>query len=165
MILDELLFIFENAEMIPIAGKYLGIVEFDGIKRRITRVAPNVVEKFDVADFVAIEIHRDANQSYIRLGNTQVSSVFDRITSYSDITAMIVTLTSEDKQQVESHQLHVAWLLNEDLEGNSTQSSFISNEGNLYVLIAEGKGVFDFFDEETIQKEGYTERAFGNTTE
>lgn len=161
MKIKELTLIFENCEFITIDGKYVGGFELDGIKTRIARIACNSVDKFDVANSIAVEIHKDADKPYMSFGEEH-SSVFERIHEYSDITSIEFTLTNEYEGEgvdEQTYQYYVNWTGESEYE-NTAQSTFVSDSGNLYLIIADGKDVFDFFNEETIQEKNYTKWAF-----
>lgn len=55
-------FVFENCDSIKIEGKYIGDFLVDNLETSIKRIACNSIDKIDVANTIAIEIHKDANK-------------------------------------------------------------------------------------------------------
>lgn len=161
MKIRELTFVFENCEFITIDGKYVGGFYLDDIKTRISRTACNSVDKFDVANSIAIELHKDADRPYMSFGEEH-QSVFERINKHSDITSIEFTLTNDREEEgvdEQTYQYYVNWTGDSEYK-NAAQSTFVSNLGNLYLIVADGKNVFDFFDEKCIEEESYTKWAF-----
>ena len=65
-------FVFENCDSIKIEGKYIGDFLVDNLTTSIKRIACNSIEKMDVANTVAIEIHKDANKERYSFGQSNI---------------------------------------------------------------------------------------------
>ena len=67
----------------------------------------------------------------------------------------------EDGQEpiVEHYNYYVHWVGDSDYE-NEAQKSYISNDGNLYIVISDGKNIADYFDLETINDTEYMDFKF-----
>ena len=151
MKLKEITLVLENCELITIDGKYVGDFLVEDIRTSIQRIACNAIDKMDVAYTFAIEIHKDANKL-----NSQFDRkpIFDRLTSWDDITSIQFELFQdyvEEGQEpiVEHYDYYIHWTGDSDQE-NDSQKSCISDVGNLYIVVADGKGIEDFFDKEAI---------------
>ncbi|MGN5457063.1 MAG: hypothetical protein ACI4XN_13790 [Candidatus Kurthia intestinigallinarum] len=155
MKLKEITFVFENCECITIDGKYIGDFLVEDIRTSIQRIASNAINKMDVAHIFAIEIHKDADKARHPFDfETDDGSVFNRFTSWDDITSIefeLVDKYPEEGQEliIEHYNYFVHWV-GEDNQENDAQKSYISKVGNLYIVIADGKDIEDFFDKEAI---------------
>lgn len=158
MKLKEITFIFENCEDITIDGKYVGYFLVEDIRTSIERIACNAINKIDVAHTFAIEIHKDANKERYPFGlKGHKELTFDRFVAYDDITSIQFELVEdyvEDGREpiTEHYNYYVHWTGESDQE-NDSQESCISNVGNLYIVIADGKNIEDFFEKEVIDDE------------
>lgn len=154
MKLKEITLVLENCECITIDGKYIGDFLVEDIRTSIQRIACNAIDKMDVAYTFAIEIHKDANKLHSEFDR---KPIFDRLISWDDITSIQFELFQdyvEDGQEpiVEHYDYYVHWT-GESNQENDSQKSYISNVGNLYIVIADGKGIEAFFDKEAIDHE------------
>ena len=158
MKLKQITFTLENCEYITIDGKYIGGFIVNDISTSIRRVAMNAIMRMDTAYTFAIEIHKDANKEKpsfgYKLEGEKPELIFERLVHYDDITSIRFELVEdyvEDGQEpiVESYDFYVHWIGNDDYE-NEAQKSYISSLGNLYIVIADGKNIDDFFNKEEI---------------
>ena len=161
MKLKEITFVLENCECITIDGKYIGDFLVEDIRTSIQRIACNAIDKMDIAYTFAIEIHKDANKLHNEFDR---KPIFDRLTSRNDISIIQFKLFEdyvENGQEpiVEHYDYYVHWTGENDQENNS-QKSYISNAGNLYIVVADGKGIEDFYDKETIDNEEHMDFIF-----
>lgn len=161
MKLKEITFVLENCDLITIDGKYIGNFIVEDIRTSIQRIACNSIEKMDVAHTLAIEIHKDADKTHYAFGieDYYKESVFDRIISYDDITSIqfeLVDEYTEESQEptVEHYDYFIDWVEGDNQE-NDAQKSYVSKVGNLYIVIADGKNIEDFFDKEVIDDSEY----------
>lgn len=160
MKLKEITFVFENCECITIDGKYIGDFLVEDIRTSIKRIACNAINKIDVVYTFAIEIHKDANKERCSFGcKDDKELVFDRFNSYTDITRIEFELVDDyveegQEQIVEQYCYYVDWVGDSDYI-NDAQKNYTSSVGNLYIVIANGKSIEDFFDEEAIDDEEY----------
>ncbi|MBD5534627.1 MAG: hypothetical protein HDQ99_02995 [Lachnospiraceae bacterium] len=85
-------FVFENCDSIKIEGKYIGDFLVDNLETSIKRIACNSIEKIEVANTIAIEIHKDANKERYQFDQDHIEDfkqmTFDRFKEYGDITSI-----------------------------------------------------------------------------
>lgn len=159
--LKYITFILENCERITIDGKYVASFLVDDIKTSISRMALNYIGRMDTVNTFAIEIHRDANDTINPFGDPNLGQYlkFDRLARYDDITSIEFELYDNDNDWSESHHYYVNWVGDDDYE-NDAQKSYLSKDNNLYIVIADGKNVEDFFDTEEINDSEYMDSYF-----
>lgn len=155
MKLKEITFVLENCDLITIDGKYIGDFIIEDIHTDIRRIACNSINKMEIANVFAIEIHKDANKERYEFGVAgQPQMTFDRLSAYSDITEIEFVLIddyTDDGEIVysEKYNYYVYWNSTDD-QTNKAQKDYISKDGNLYIVIAESKGIEDYFDKDVI---------------
>lgn len=155
MKLKEITFVLENCDHITIDGKYVGDFVVDDIHTSIRRLACNAIDKMDVAYTFAIEIHKDANKERCAFGQDEWKEMtFDRLLSYNDITSIQFELfddyVEDGEEPITEHYDYFIHWLGEDSDENDAQKSYVSKVGNLYIVIANGKDIENFFDKESI---------------
>lgn len=147
--LKKIEFTFENCDSITIDGKYVGEFLVDDLHTYFTRIASNCIGKAEVVNTFVIEINKGANKERYAFGEWDLKEmVFDRI-AYNDITQISFVLEEQyvDKGKTpyfESYHYTINWIGDEYI--NEAQTSYVSKDGNLYIVIAKDKGVEDFFD-------------------
>lgn len=160
-------FIFENCDSIRIDGKYVGDFLVDDLTRKIKRVACNSIRRLDTANTVVVEIHKDANKERHEFDQNDVEDfkqmTFDRL-KLNDITSICFELVEdcveESKEPVkEYYSYFVDWVGDSDYS-NEAQKVYLSGCGNLYLVIADGADIEDFFDLEKIEDEKYMDSHF-----
>lgn len=165
--LKNVTFVFENCDYITIDGKYIGDFLIDDINTSIKRITSNAIEKMDYANIIVIEIHKDANKERHQFNQTNIEyfkqMTFDRFIG-CDITSVEVVLEEDDVEdgqvsKTEKYNYYVNWTGESD-NYNESHINYISEDGNLYVVIAEGKSVEDFFDLEEINDSDYMDFCF-----
>ena len=162
MKLKEITFVLENCDCITIDGKYIGDFLVEDIRTSIKRIACNAINKLNIVHTFAIEIHRDANKERCSFGcKDDKELVFDRLASWSDITQIEFKLVDDyseecQEQIVENYHYYVNWVGDSDYL-NDAQKNYISMFGNLYIVIADGKSIEDFFCEYSINNKEYME--------
>lgn len=167
MELKEITFVLENCDSITIDGKYIGDFLVDEINTSIQRIAVNAIEQIDSANIVAIEIHKDANKERYPFGQTGWEDgkhmTFDRLVKGKDITSIKFELESYSKEDwlpyTRHYSYYVDWVGDSDYENNA-QSSYISKDGHLYLVIAKDKVVSDFFNMNEIDDSEYMDFHF-----
>lgn len=161
-------FVLENCDRIKIEGKYIGDFLIDNLKISIKRIACNSIDKIDVANTIAIEIHKDANKERYQFAQDHIENfkqmTFDRFKAYDDITSIQFELEENyvEEGQVpcrEFYNYYVDWTGDSEYT-NEAQKTYLSKEGNLYIVIANGAGIEDFFDLEEIEDKDYTDFHF-----
>ena len=156
--------VLENCEYITLDSKYFGELFVDGIYEQIKRIACNSISNMKSAKEVAIEIFKEANDiEYHPFGSSEKTKIFDRLTQYNDITSFTFYYEKENKEddddkrkkknkevEYDKEDIYINWYGDSDNE-NESQISYISNQGNLYIVIARDKNVEDFFDVTSIE--------------
>ena len=145
---------FENCDWVTIDGKYIGDLIVDDLHTCFRRIACNAIDKIETAKTIAIEIHKDANKERYQFDQEHIPSfkqkTFDRIEEYDDITSIQFELEEtyvEDGEvpRVDHYDYCVNWVGDSEYE-NEAQTSYISSDGNMYLVIAKDKKIEDFFD-------------------
>ena len=163
MKLKNITFIFENCDSITIDGKYIGEFLVDDIYTSIERIACNAINRIDTANTFAIEIHKDANKERYQFDQTDYEDfkemTFDRLNVCHNITSIQIDLIEDyvEEGQVpreEHYDYYVNWTGESDYINNA-QTNYLSDCGNFYIVIADGKKIEDFFDMEEINDEEY----------
>lgn len=161
-------FIFENCDSIRIEGKYIGDFLVDNLTTSIKRIACNSIEKMDVANTVAIEIHKDANKERYPFGRSNIEyfkeMTFDRLKKYGDITSIQFELEEDyvkegEESRREYYDYYTTWFGDSEYE-NEAQKTYLSKSGNLYIVIADKKNIEDFFCLDDIEDEKYMDFNF-----
>ena len=154
--------VLENCEYITLDAKYFGELFVDGIYEQIKRIACNSISNMKSAKEVAIEIFKEANEvDYCPFGQDEKVKIFDRLTQYNDITSLTFYYEKknedDDKKkkknketEYDKEDIYINWYGDSDNE-NESQISYISSQGNLYIVIAKDKNVEDFFDAVSIE--------------
>lgn len=160
--------VFENVDSIKIEGKYIGDFLVADLETSIKRIACNSIDKIDVANTVAIEIHKDANKERYQFDQTHTEDFkqmsFDRIKNCDDITSIQFELEEDYVEEgqvscVEHYDYYVNWTGDSEYV-NEAQKTYLSKDGNLYIVIADGKKLDDFFDLEEIEDKEYMDFHF-----
>ena len=160
--LKNITFVFENCDVITIDGKHVGHFLVDDLQTSFSRVACNCIKKTEIADTFVVEIHKEANKERYMFDQTDVEvfkqMTFDRFTQHNDITSiqfeLIEDLEDEDTPCVEHYSFNVNWIGDDDMINNA-QISYVSNEGHLYLVIAENKDIESFFNMDAINDRDY----------
>jgi hypothetical protein len=171
MKLKYITFCLENCDRITIDGKYIGDFVVKDIKTEIRRIATNAIDRIDIADTFAIEIHKDANKERYPFGQIDKPNwkqmTFDRLVKYSDITSIEFELYDDYTDEMEEGAVYctecydywVVWTGDDD-ETNDAQSNYVSKDGHLYIVISADKTIEDFFDKEDIDDSDYIDFHF-----
>lgn len=137
---------FENCEYFSIDEKYFGTLELTDFNACIQRIACNAVVKMECVDTVVMEIFSEGDDKYSSYGEDMTK--FKRLNMYNDITSISVVYNDNSEEEYYVNYKEEV----EDQLGspNIYQSNYISNLGNLYIVISKDKGIFDYFHEEEI---------------
>lgn len=161
-------FVFENCDCIKIEGKYIGDFLVDNLSTSVKRIACNSIDKVKIANTIVIEIHKDANKGRYQFDQEDIDDfqqmIFDRLTKYNDITSIQFELEEtyiEEGQApcIEHYDYYVDWTGDSEYT-NEAQKTYLSKMGNLYLVIADGKKMEDFFDLEKIEDDEYMDFHF-----
>lgn len=165
--LKEITFTFENCDYITIDGKYIGDIFVEDIRTSIKRVACNCIEKYETTYGFAVEIHQDANQDRYEFDQTHIEEfkqkIFKRFVC-CDITNVEIILEEDYVEKgkmpkTEKYSYYVHWTGDSD-NYNESQIHYISKCGHLYLVIANGKSIEDFFDIDDINDGDYMDFKF-----
>lgn len=158
----------QNGRYAPQSGRYKTHLRPPEGAKCIKRIACNSIEKMDVANTVAIEIHKDANKERYPFGRSNIEyfkeMTFDRLKSYEDITSIQFELEENYVKEGQSprreyYDYYVSWTGDNEYV-NEAQKTYLSKSGNLYVVIADKKNIEDFFCLEDIEDEEYVDFHF-----
>ena len=160
MKLKEITFQLENCDYITIDGKYIGDFLVGDIRTSIKRIACNAIDKMDVVHTFAIEIHKDANKERCAFGQKEwKETTFNRLISYNDITSIQFELfddyVEDGREPITEHYDYLIHWTGENSQENDAQKSYVSEVGNLYIVISDGKDIEDFFYKESIDDNDY----------
>lgn len=137
---------FENCECITFPITVFGECHLDNISTSIDRVAMNAICKSVFARTIALEIFfPEAENEYVeREFFGEKYTVLQRLTSYRDITHITLTYQDDSKETFAvDYEDEVKGQLGSD---NKNQKNYVSECGNLYIVIDENKGFKDFFN-------------------
>lgn len=137
---------FENCECITLPITVFGECHLGNISTSIDRVAMNAICKTVFAREIALEIFfPEAESEYIAsefFGEKY--TILQRLTSYRDITHITLTYQDDSKETFTAdYEDEVEGQLGSD---NKNQKNYISECGNLYIIIDANKGIKDFFN-------------------
>lgn len=161
-------FVFENCDYIKIEGKYIGDFLVDNLSTSVKRIACNSIDNVNIANIIAIEIHKDANKGRYQFDQEDSDDfqqmIFDRLTKYNDITSIQFELEEtyiEEGQApcIKHYDYYVDWTGDSEYT-NEAQKTYLSKMGNLYIVIADGKKIEDFFELENIEDDEYMDFHF-----
>lgn len=163
--IKDLYFKLENCEQIHIPKNAIGNLHIGGIKEEINRIACNSISKYSIADEFAIEIYRDKSINYTTEGmflfdedaqkKSAMDFVFDRLTGHQDITQIGIVFEggSYEEYEVNYEEKTEGFLGSE----NINEKVYISEIGNLYIVIEDGKTIEDYFQLAEINDKNYVE--------
>ena len=148
---------FENCEYITLPITVFGKCHLGNISTSIDRIAMNAICKTVFAREIALEIFfPEAESEYIAsefFGEKY--TILQRLTSYRDITHITLTYQDDSKETfVVDYEDEVEGQLGSD---NKNQKNYISECGNLYIVIDVNKGIKDFFNMVLINNKENTE--------
>lgn len=153
MNLKQITFVFENCDSIKIEGTYIGDFLVDDIKTSIRRTSINAIHRMDTANTVVIEILKEANKECSDFDQYDVDNsrqmTFDRFMKYGDITGIQFELEENpigtEQSPCTKYYYYVNWT-GDSKYTNDAQKTCVSPCGNLYIVIADGKEIEDFFN-------------------
>lgn len=154
--IKELVIGFENCEDITIPRNGIGEFLLDKIHPVVRRMACNSISKYWAASEVVMEIFKEADRTYHPFGCLDESNTLKRLSAFSDITSISVSYTdgTEETYLVDYDEGENEGQLGAE---NVNEDIYISDLGNVYIVIAKGKKVEDYFDKEFINNVKTTE--------
>lgn len=147
MKIKSIKFYFENFDHVDIDGKYIGSIYMSDFNQMIIGYGM-AVSKVNNVNKLALCIHKNANVQVVPnyMEGAPMYYTFDRL-DYGDITSVDIEF---DEGAVESY--HVDY--QEDENGyNSCQKTYVSDIGNLHLVIDAWRDVENYWDDTIDQKE------------
>lgn len=145
--------VFENCDCLTLKRNLLGGVYISGIHETIRRVASNSLCKFKSADEIVLEVLPEAaEQDYCPFGlEDEKAKKMKRLSQLNDITAVIIMYKNGSREYIYTDYDEG------DQEGqlgapNINQKIYMSPGKHLYIVIARGKEISDYFTEECIKR-------------
>jgi len=139
----------ENCENIEIESKYIGLFLIKDIHQIVGRIACNSISKYDEVGTVAVEIYKESNlKEYYPFGsNCDRVNIFERLNKFKDITSISLVYDDDSKEDY--------WVVfnEEDDQENDYQKNYISDLGNLYIVVSKTEGISEYFNLEEINDE------------
>jgi hypothetical protein len=138
---------FENCETITISKNMIGRFSLDDIRPVIRRIACNAINKYWVAGEVQMEIFRCGNQKYKPFGQLEEQDMLERLSEYKDITSIDILYEdgTTESYLVDYDEGEYEGCLGAE---NINEHIYISDLGNIYVVISKDKKIEDFFGNE-----------------
>lgn len=137
---------FENCECITLPITVFGECHLDNISTSIDRIAMNAICKSIIAREIALEIFfPEAENEYIAIEIfSEKSTILQRFTAYRDITHITLTYQDDSKETFAvDYEDEIEGQLGSD---NKNQKNYVSEYGNLYIVIDANKEVNNFFN-------------------
>lgn len=137
--------VLENCEEIRLPIYVFGEFSFESFKESISRIANNAICKTVTANEIAIEIFSEANNFKEASILWDKCNIIERLYKYNDITQF--NFIYEDGTE---ECILVDYYSSTDALGapNINQTSFLSDLGNLYIVISKNKTVHEVFGKE-----------------
>ncbi|MBQ8780697.1 MAG: hypothetical protein IJZ72_03365 [Oscillospiraceae bacterium] len=152
MKLKYIAFEFENCDGLTIEGKHIDDLRIDDIKTSFASYASGTVCKTEKAGVFAAEINKAADVIRYQFDDTGIEDLkqytFQRLKCRD-----IVCIAFETEDDNTKYSYDVKW--SDDDFINGFQKSYISDNGNMYIVIDEHKGIEDYFNMELINSPGY----------
>lgn len=139
--------VLENCEVYTFPKEDIGYIELSDIREEIIRCACNSINKYKTIHCVNMELFDTHRRQEYCFDSNVVADVFERIAEGNDITQIHVKYEDDTEEcyLVDYNEL------NEALGApNKYQQSYISDLGNLYIVINEKEQIEDVFSKEEI---------------
>lgn len=136
--------VFENCETMLIKKHLIGCFRIRDIHQSICRTACNYIGAYDVAGSVVIELKNDvAEKEHIPFGIEDYKTTMMKRLLHCDITYVDIIYDDDSR-----HEYAVNY--EDDGDGslgapNANQKVKVGDNGNLYIVIEEGKDISDYF--------------------
>ncbi|MFI2856883.1 hypothetical protein ACH6EH_07055 [Paenibacillus sp. JSM ZJ436] len=131
-------FILENCECLRVDGQFIGNFAIDDIKKSIMKHYNSIIYQ-DTCSLFAIAINRNANRDYQVFGiEVEHQNLFKRL-SEGDICSARIVYSDESLDEV-----NVDWIGESDYH-NEAQDSYVSKNGDLYIVINKDSNVEKYF--------------------
>lgn len=155
---DKITLIFENCEEMKIPKHVIGHFLIDGLHESVSRIASNSISMMKQADTFAMEIMKKSDSipyyPFERKDKTDKMTMIGRISEYSNISA--VELEYEDGT---SDYIYVDYDEGDCMgvlgAPNVNQTSRISANGHLYVVVSSEESVDDLFSRDVVDSPDY----------
>lgn len=144
---------FENCEDVTIPIECFGDFYIGSIETRAYRIASNSICQYPIAHEVYFELFSEANtmSDYPENFWDTKYNVLERIQVFDDITRLVLSFDDDS--------LDETYVVDYDDESpalgarNLNQKTYLSDLGNLYVVIQKGKDIKDYFTDFVINDE------------
>ena len=154
MYVKKITFGLENCERIEIDKNVIGELIIDDIRQCIHRTACNAIEKYWTAHYVAVEIFGEGDVPYNPFDLSEsCETVFHRLCEFNDIAYIEVEYESGRKENY--YVNYDSDKLNDIGEENKNQKHYISDLGNLYIVISDAHEIKDVFNLDEINDKQY----------
>lgn len=141
---------FENCEYAVIPASCIGMFLLDSVSIVVQRVAVNAINPMNVAKVVAFELFSEANSQSEFNSFEKNFDLFKRISQWDDIVDLELVY---DDGSSETFYVDYCSEGNDSGEDNDYQTSYVSEQGNMYVVVGKDKVIADFFTDEYMNDE------------
>lgn len=156
-VMCALKFIFRNGETWTIDRKYIGDLWIKQVTTSFGRIGEDDFQEIHPCESLKIEIDREAdsvNSNDINLGGLE-AGMFDRVKQFQDIEMMDILyrdrVNGESRISVEKDRIYFPYkALDSDGHDNAYQSSMVSEEEKLYIVIDPLKTVEEIYSKVVI---------------
>lgn len=139
--------VLENCEVYTFPKEDIGYFEISDIREKIFRCACNAVSKYKTAYCVDIELFDTNRFQTTTFDENNKTDTFKRILEGNDITQIHISYEDDTEEQYLVDYIDLSEALGAP---NENQKSYISELGNLYVVISEKEQFEDVFNKEEI---------------
>ncbi|MFL2117140.1 hypothetical protein ACEN4P_05855 [Marinilactibacillus psychrotolerans] len=151
-VMCALKFIFRNGETWTIERKHIGDLWIKQVTTSFGRIGENDFQEIHPCESLKIEITREAdsvNSNDINLGGLE-AGMFNRVKQFQDIEMMDILyrdrINGDKPVSVDKDRIYFPYkALDVDGHDNQYQSSMISDENKLYIVIDPDKTVQDIY--------------------
>ena len=147
-----------DRETIEIDGKHIGAFTVGEIERSAKTLGCNGFGILDLAGFVMLELHKDADLLYASFTNKNgTDKVFERLERKWDITALEIWDSNN-----ELYRYNILWRADSG-EENAGQDVYIGKNRNLYMVVSnDGRCVETEFEDTTSDNWGWFREEWGS---
>ena len=133
---------FENVETMVFPADAVGHIYVDGLHTGIAGLVCESVGRYHHCDALALEIFSEGNTAYEPFGVTEPGvRKFDRLLKYHDVVDISIFYDDGTEDDV-----YVQYEEGERADENILQKTWVSDLGNLYIVIGEDVNLANFFD-------------------
>lgn len=126
MNIKEIEIVLGNCEVIKIPGNNIGWIDISSIHHRVYRAAINYIQSINIADNVELELLPDTNDKAVK-----------RLSSCNDIVWLEIEYDDNNRE--------IYYVDYDGNEVNNNQSTYLSDAGNLFIVIGKGMTIENSF--------------------